>query len=143
MQLSKEQYSRKRIHNGCLMQIETPVTQDNCSASGVKNTRVSTNPTDPVSIPAPTMVFSSVKKKKKYSARPYEISGSAIFFFFFWKFVEIVMRTRDEVTGQLAPLHFDPWSTRTLIFRTSTRFIPFHSLVNSHLDKFAPLLNKR
>ena len=25
---------------------------------------------------------------------------------------------RPEVTGQLAPLHFDPWSTRTLIFRT-------------------------
>ena len=25
---------------------------------------------------------------------------------------------RPEVTGQLAPLHFDPWSTRTLIYRT-------------------------
>ena len=33
MQLSKEEYTRKRIHNGCLMQIESPVTQDNCSAS--------------------------------------------------------------------------------------------------------------
>ena len=33
MQLSKEEYARKRIHNGCLMQIESPVTQDNCSAS--------------------------------------------------------------------------------------------------------------
>ena len=32
MQLSKEKYSRKRIHNGCLVQIESPVTQDNCSA---------------------------------------------------------------------------------------------------------------
>ena len=31
--LSKEEYARKRIHNGCLMQIESPVTQDNCSAS--------------------------------------------------------------------------------------------------------------
>ena len=33
MQLSKEEYARKRIHNGCLGQIESPVTQDNCSAS--------------------------------------------------------------------------------------------------------------
>ena len=33
MQLSKEEYARKRIHNGCLVQIERPVTQDNCSAS--------------------------------------------------------------------------------------------------------------
>ena len=33
MQLSKEEYAGKRIHNGCLMQIESPVTQDNCSAS--------------------------------------------------------------------------------------------------------------
>ena len=33
MQLSKKEYVRKRIHNGCLMQIESPVTQDNCSAS--------------------------------------------------------------------------------------------------------------
>ena len=33
MQLSKEMYARKIIHNGCLMQIESPVTQDNCSAS--------------------------------------------------------------------------------------------------------------
>ena len=31
--LLKEEYARKRIHNGCLMQIESPVTQDNCSAS--------------------------------------------------------------------------------------------------------------
>ena len=34
MQLSKEEYARKRIHNhGCLVQSESPVTQDNCSAS--------------------------------------------------------------------------------------------------------------
>ena len=33
MQLSKEEYTRKRIHNGCLVQIESPDTQDNCSAS--------------------------------------------------------------------------------------------------------------
>ena len=33
MQLSKEEYASKRIHNGCLVQIESPVTQDNCSAS--------------------------------------------------------------------------------------------------------------
>ena len=33
MQLSKEEYARKRTHNGCLIQIESPVTQDNCSAS--------------------------------------------------------------------------------------------------------------
>ena len=33
MQLSKEKYARKRIHNSCLVQIESPVTQDNWSAS--------------------------------------------------------------------------------------------------------------
>ena len=27
MQLSKEEYARKRIHNNCLVQIESPVTQ--------------------------------------------------------------------------------------------------------------------
>ena len=32
MQLSTEEYARKRIHNGCLVQIESPVTQDNRSA---------------------------------------------------------------------------------------------------------------
>ena len=30
MQLPKEEYARKRIYNGCLVQIESPVTQDNC-----------------------------------------------------------------------------------------------------------------
>ena len=33
MQLSKEEYARKRTHNVCFVQIESPVTQDNCSAS--------------------------------------------------------------------------------------------------------------
>ena len=33
MQLSKEKYARKRTHKGCLVQTESPVTQDNCSAS--------------------------------------------------------------------------------------------------------------
>ena len=33
MQLSKEEYAKKRTHNGCLVQIENSVTQDNCSAS--------------------------------------------------------------------------------------------------------------
>ena len=33
MQLSKEEYARKRIPNDCLEQIESPVTQDNGSAS--------------------------------------------------------------------------------------------------------------
>ena len=33
MQLLKEEYARKRIHNGCLVQIENPVAQDNCLAS--------------------------------------------------------------------------------------------------------------
>ena len=33
MQFSKEEYARKRIHNRCLVQSESPVTQDNCSAS--------------------------------------------------------------------------------------------------------------
>ena len=28
MQLSKEEYARKIIHNGCLVQIENPVAQD-------------------------------------------------------------------------------------------------------------------
>ena len=32
MQLSKEEYARKRTHNGCLVQTESPVTQDNFSA---------------------------------------------------------------------------------------------------------------
>ena len=29
MQLLKEEYARKRIHNDCLVQMESPVTQDN------------------------------------------------------------------------------------------------------------------
>ena len=33
MQLSKEEYARKRTHNGCLVQIISPVTQGNCLAS--------------------------------------------------------------------------------------------------------------
>ena len=33
MHLSKEEYGRKRIHNGCLVQIESPLTQDNYLAS--------------------------------------------------------------------------------------------------------------
>ena len=33
MQLSKEEYARKIIPKGCLVQIESPVTQDNYSAS--------------------------------------------------------------------------------------------------------------
>ena len=33
MQLSKEEYARKKIYNGWLAQTESPVTQDNCSAS--------------------------------------------------------------------------------------------------------------
>ena len=33
MQLLKEEIARKRIHNGCLVQIESLVTQDNCLAS--------------------------------------------------------------------------------------------------------------
>ena len=33
MQLSKEEYARKGIHNGCLVRIENSVTRDNCSAS--------------------------------------------------------------------------------------------------------------
>ena len=33
MQLSKEDYARKRNHNGRLVQIESPVAQDNCSTS--------------------------------------------------------------------------------------------------------------
>ena len=33
MQLSKKEYARESIHNGCLVQFESPVTQDNCAAS--------------------------------------------------------------------------------------------------------------
>ena len=33
MQLSKEEYARKKTYDGCLVQIESPFTQDNCSAS--------------------------------------------------------------------------------------------------------------
>ena len=31
--IDKRIHKRKRIHNGCLVQIESPVTQDKCSAS--------------------------------------------------------------------------------------------------------------
>ena len=38
MQLSKKDYARKRIHNGCQLRIENSVTRDNCSASrGLQN----------------------------------------------------------------------------------------------------------
>ena len=55
--------------------------------------------------------------------------------------------TFTGATGQLALSRFEPWSNHTLIFRTfiylvNSHFIPFRSLVNSLLDKFAPLLNK-
>ena len=30
MPLSKEEFARKRTHDGCLVQIESPVIQDNC-----------------------------------------------------------------------------------------------------------------
>ena len=33
MQLSKEEYARKRTHNGRLVQIESSITQDNCLES--------------------------------------------------------------------------------------------------------------
>ena len=33
MQLSKEEYAIKRIHNGCSVRIENSVNQDICSAS--------------------------------------------------------------------------------------------------------------
>ena len=33
MLLMKEQYVRKRIHNGCSVRTENYITQDNCSAS--------------------------------------------------------------------------------------------------------------
>ena len=33
MQLSKEEYSRRRNQNAYLVQIESPIIQDNCSAS--------------------------------------------------------------------------------------------------------------
>ena len=33
MQLTKEMYARKIIHNGCLVQIEHSVTRDNRSSS--------------------------------------------------------------------------------------------------------------
>ena len=33
MLLSKNEYARKRIHNGCSVRIENFVTQDNCPAS--------------------------------------------------------------------------------------------------------------
>ena len=32
MQLLKEEYARKITHNGCLVQIESPVTQDNSAS---------------------------------------------------------------------------------------------------------------
>ena len=42
MQLSKEEYARKRTHNGCLVQTESPVTQDNCLASRCRTITVVT-----------------------------------------------------------------------------------------------------
>ena len=33
MQLLKEAYARKRIHNGCSVRIENSINQDNCLAS--------------------------------------------------------------------------------------------------------------
>ena len=33
MQLSKEENARKRTHNGCLLQTESPFTLDNCLPS--------------------------------------------------------------------------------------------------------------
>ena len=33
LQFLKEEYARKRIHNGCLVRITNSVSQDNCSAS--------------------------------------------------------------------------------------------------------------
>ena len=33
MQLLNNEYTRKKIHNGCEVRIENSITQDNCSAS--------------------------------------------------------------------------------------------------------------
>ena len=35
MQSSKEEYARKRIHNGCSVRIENSVTRDNCSPASL------------------------------------------------------------------------------------------------------------
>ena len=37
MQLSKAEYARKRTHTGCLVQIKSPVTQDNSASLAVLN----------------------------------------------------------------------------------------------------------
>ena len=50
MQLSKEEYARKRIHNGCSVRIENSVTRDNCSASLGKPFDAEQLPRDEISI---------------------------------------------------------------------------------------------
>ena len=50
MQFSKEEYARKRIHKGCLVQIESPVTQDNCSATVTVVTEFSISSSQPLNI---------------------------------------------------------------------------------------------
>ena len=47
-------------------------------------------------------------------------------------------------TGQLAPLRFNPWSTRYLIFTlVNSHFILFRYLDNSLLDKFVPVTSTK
>ena len=61
MQLSKEEYARKRTHNGCLVQIESPVTQDNCLAS-LKPRDAEQLPSDRIFNPRLTVIKSSYNK---------------------------------------------------------------------------------
>ena len=63
MQLSKEEYARKRIHNGCLVQIESPVTQDNCPASLGKLSMLNSYRCDRIFNPQFTAIKNSYNKE--------------------------------------------------------------------------------
>ena len=53
MQLSKEEYAKKKINNGCSVRIENSVTRDNCSASLGKHHDAEQLPRDGIFNPAP------------------------------------------------------------------------------------------
>ena len=62
MQLSKEEYARKRTHNGCLVQIKSQVTQDNCSASLCKPPMLNNYRRDRIFNPQLTAIKNSYNK---------------------------------------------------------------------------------
>ena len=63
MQLSKEEYARKRIHNGCLVRIENPDTQENCSHHSASLTMTNSYPRDRIFNPHLTAIKDSYNKE--------------------------------------------------------------------------------